>query len=95
MKHSVIPAALVVGILGAGATFAGGARAGDGIRCNVPKAEWQAEKILDKKLTADGWKVRQIKTEDGCYEAYAIDREGHRVEAKFDPKTLMRQKSGG
>ena len=50
--------------------------------------EWQPREALQKKLESEGWKVRRIKTEDGCYEAYALDSNGHRVEAYFDPKSL-------
>jgi hypothetical protein len=39
-------------------------------------------------LTAKGWKVRQIKVDGGCYEVYALDDKGARVEAYFDPRTL-------
>jgi hypothetical protein len=34
--------------------------------------------------------VRSIKSEDGCYEAYATDAQGNKVEAYFNPKTLDR-----
>jgi hypothetical protein len=70
-------------LLPAGAAFAAQ-------HCDVPKADWQPRDALQAKLTADGWDVRTIKTENGCYEAYAIDAEGKRVEAYFDPKTLDR-----
>jgi len=51
-------------------------------------AEWQPREALQQKLQAAGWNVKKLKTEDGCYEAYAIDDKGRRVEAYFDPKTL-------
>jgi len=56
--------------------------------CNVPKSEWQSEKALQEKLEGEGWKVSRIKVDDGCFEAYAKDAEGRRVEAYFNPKTL-------
>lgn len=65
----------------------GPALAGD--HCNVPVADWQPREALQQKLETDGWKVRRIKTEDGCYEAYATDAGGKRVEAIYDPKTLQ------
>ncbi|MBL8583403.1 MAG: PepSY domain-containing protein, partial [Rhizobiaceae bacterium] len=58
-------------ILAAGTTLAGSAFAAE--KCDVPMAEWQPREALQSKLETDGWKVRTIKTEDGCYEAYAID----------------------
>lgn len=59
-------------------------------KCDVPVANWQPREALQTKLEADGWQVRSIKTEDGCYEAYAIDAKGEKVEAYFNPQTLER-----
>lgn len=66
--------------------FAGIATAAE--KCNVPMADWQPRKALQTKLEDEGWKVRSIKTEDGCYEAYAINAKGEKVEAYFDPKSF-------
>ncbi|MCJ8510677.1 PepSY domain-containing protein [Rhizobium lemnae] len=57
-------------------------------RCDVPVADWQPRKVLQAKLESDGWKVRSIRTEDGCYEAFAINAEGENVAAFFNPKSL-------
>ena len=57
-------------------------------KCMVPEAEWQPREALQTKLEKDGWQVRSIKTEDGCYEAYAINAKGEKVEAYFDPKSF-------
>jgi hypothetical protein len=57
-------------------------------KCNVPMADWQPREALQLKLEGDGWKVRSIKSEDGCYEAYALDDTGEKVEAYFDPKSF-------
>jgi hypothetical protein len=59
-------------------------------KCDVPVADWQPREALETKLKSDGWEVRSIKTEDGCYEAYAIDAKGEKVEAYFNPKTFER-----
>ena len=50
-----------------------------------PQASWMSIEQLTAKLTADGYKVRQIKTEKKGYEVYAIDKEGRRLEAYIDP----------
>ena len=34
------------------------------------------------------WEVRNVKVDGGCYEVYAIDDKGERVEAYFHPVTL-------
>lgn len=56
--------------------------------CTAPVGEWQPADVLQTKLEKDGWKVRQIKTEKGCYEVYAINAKGDKVETYFDPKSL-------
>lgn len=68
---------------------AGAALASEDHGCKAPMAEWQPREVLQTKLEGEGWKVKRIKTEDGCYEAYAINNKGERVEAVFDPKTLQ------
>lgn len=82
MKTTLISAVLL-GSLASGSAFAGN-------KCNVPVGEWQPREALETKLKADGWQVRSVKTENGCYEAYAIDADGNKVEAYFNPKTLER-----
>ena len=53
-----------------------------------PESEWQAQDVLQKQLEEKGWSVRRIKVDGGCYEVYAMDEKGNRVEAYFHPKTL-------
>jgi hypothetical protein len=53
-----------------------------------PKAQWQPQEKLEKMLAEKGWKVRRIKEDGGCYEVYALDENGNRVEAYFHPLTL-------
>lgn len=49
---------------------------------------WQAQEKLTAKLKEQGWDVRRIKVDGGCYEVYALDGSGKRVEAYFHPRTL-------
>jgi hypothetical protein len=53
-----------------------------------PQEQWQPQAALEKQLVAKGWKVNRIKIDGGCYEVYAIDENGKRVEAYFHPETL-------
>ncbi|MBB6096513.1 hypothetical protein HNQ60_005435 [Povalibacter uvarum] len=53
-----------------------------------PQETWQPQATLEKQLTDKGWQVRRIKIDGGCYEVYAIDEKGQKVEAYFHPKTL-------
>lgn len=54
---------------------------------NAPQSSWLSQADVEAKATAMGYKVRQIKVEDGCYEIYAIDKDGKRVEAYLNPVT--------
>jgi hypothetical protein len=53
-----------------------------------PQETWQPQAKLEQQLTEKGWKVRRIKIDGGCYEVYALDDKGQRVEAYFHPRTL-------
>ncbi|AWI59573.1 PepSY domain-containing protein [Sinorhizobium fredii] len=43
---------------------------------------------LEAQMKREGWSVRRIKEDGGCYEAYDTTPEGQRVEAYFHPVTL-------
>ena len=49
---------------------------------------WQPQAKLEEMLKQKGWTVRRIKIDGGCYEVYALNEKGERVEAYFHPKTL-------
>lgn len=53
-----------------------------------PQSGWRAQDALQQQLTGQGWQVRRIKVDGGCYEVYAIDDKGARVEAYFHPVTF-------
>ena len=53
-----------------------------------PREGWKSKQELEKKLTDEGWTVRFIKEDGGCWEVYALDAKGGRVEAYFHPVTL-------
>lgn len=57
-------------------------------RCDVAQADWRPVEELTADLTAKGWTVSNVKTEDGCYEVYGHDAQGKRVETFFDPATF-------
>lgn len=52
------------------------------------KSGWQSSETLQKQLTEKGWTVRRIKEDGGCWEVYALNEKGERVEAYFHPVTL-------
>jgi hypothetical protein len=49
---------------------------------------WRSQDELKKRLVEQGWEVRRIKVDGGCYEVYALDDKGEPVEAYFHPQTL-------
>jgi hypothetical protein len=57
-------------------------------KCDVPKDKWRPVEELKADLTAKGWEVKNVKTEDGCYEVYGKDKDGKKVELFFDPASF-------
>ena len=45
---------------------------------------------LQRKLEAEGWKVRVVKNYNNCYEVYGFTGKGEKVEAFFHPKSFER-----
>jgi hypothetical protein len=89
MKSKVISAVLATGL--AVSLSTGAAAASD--KCSAPKAEWQPQEALQQKLEGEGWKIKKIKVDDGCYEVYGTDAAGKRMETYFDPKSFAVVKS--
>lgn len=79
--NRTILAAAAVALLGTGSALAEES-------CTVAESDRQPEQALQQKLEADGWTVRAIEIDDGCYEVYAMNAAGERMEAHFDPQTL-------
>ncbi|MFK7992669.1 MAG: PepSY domain-containing protein [Granulosicoccus sp.] len=71
------------------ALFAGTSHSTGRMTCDSgDKSNWKSEEALIEKITAEGWQVRKVKEDGGCYEVYGRDPEDRRVEAYFDPLTL-------
>ena len=54
----------------------------------APAAKFQSKATLESQLKAAGLTVRQIKIEKGCYEVYAIDAGGKKVNVAYNAETL-------
>ena len=82
----------VFAILAAAAAFtlaASGAQATGFATCDSgPREGWQPQDKLSAMLKEKGWQVRRIKEDGGCYEVYALNEKGERVEAYFHPVTF-------
>ncbi|WP_417415142.1 PepSY domain-containing protein [Hoeflea sp.] len=54
---------------------------------SVPRDQWMSDAAITEKAKTLGYDVRSIKVDDGCLEAYALDKDGKRVEVYFHPGT--------
>ena len=82
MKKYLMTTTLLIGLGAAGVALA------DGDNCRVPKADWQPREAVQAMAEKQGWTLRKIETDDGCYEVEGRDSQGREVEAKLDPATL-------
>lgn len=53
-------------------------------------AKFQPRSNLEARLKSDGLTVKQIKVEKGCYEVYATDKAGKRMNAAYNAETLTK-----
>jgi hypothetical protein len=77
-------ATLVAAIGFAAPAFASNDDAG---KLNVPAAEWKSVAEIKDKITAAGYTVREIETDDGAYEVKVVDKDGVRQELHVHPAT--------
>ena len=62
-----------------------------GATCSTaPVSKFQPKATLEKQLKAEGMTIRQIKTEKGCYEVYALDKGGKAFNAAYNAETLQK-----
>ena len=88
-RSILLPAAIAALALAFGSAAVAQTVDHDKVRCEpVAKEEMKPQMELQRKLTSEGWKVRQVKNFNGCYEVYGFDANGKRVEAFFNPKTF-------
>ena len=52
---------------------------------DAPRAQWMSQDAAKTKLKDLGYEVRRVKPENGCYEAYAVDKTGAKVEVFLHP----------
>jgi hypothetical protein len=56
--------------------------------CAVPMTDWQPREAVMKFAAEQGWDLRRIRIDDGCYEVIGRDAEGRAIEVKLNPATL-------
>lgn len=70
------------------ATVALAPKAWAGDDCAVPMTDWQPRSAVAAVAKAQGWTIRRIRIDDGCYEVIGTDAQGRAIEAKLNPGTL-------
>ena len=68
--------------------LAGPALAASGTCSTAPQSQFKPKAALEAQLTGEGLTVRQIKVEKGCYEVYAVDKSGKKVNLAYNAETL-------
>ena len=81
MRHGLTMLVLLASLGGTGAAIADE-------DCSVPMTDWQPREAVQRMAEKQGWTVRRIKIDDGCYEIDGRDASGRTVEATVDPATL-------
>jgi hypothetical protein len=56
-------------------------------RLNVPADQWLSPSAVTDKLTQQGYKVLEIKSDDGAYEVEMLDKNGVKVDTHVHPAT--------
>lgn len=64
-----------------------------GFECDSgPKSNWMSKDTILQSLTDQGYKIRKVEIEDGCYEVYAM-KDGNKYEVFVNPKTGIIEKT--
>ena len=60
---------------------------GNDVSCGKSTGEQLSVQAITQKASSMGYDVRKVERDDGCYEVYAIDKKGSRVEIYMNPVT--------
>ncbi|MFI0849292.1 PepSY domain-containing protein [Mesorhizobium sp. IMUNJ 23232] len=83
MRTMISAVALITLFSGASA-----ASAEDSHKCgDAAESQWISKDAIKAKFAVDGTEVRQVKVEDGCYEVYAVTKDGKKTEQVVNPVT--------
>jgi hypothetical protein len=81
LRTSLIVIALTLG--------AAPAIAADATCSTADASKFAPQAKLEDLLKTQGLTVKQIKTEKGCYEVYAVDKAGKKVNTAYNAETLQ------
>ena len=82
MRHLLVPATIIFL-----AAFSLSAQSSEQ-DCVVPMQNWQPKSKVREMAQSQGWTVKRIKIDDGCYEVIGKDASGQSIEVRIDPATL-------
>ncbi len=83
MRNPVIHTVVALGLLGLSAGAFASTYNGE---CTTrPKSEWKSTADVKAQFTAQGYTVGKVKAGGSCYEVYAKDKNGQKVELFVDP----------
>ena len=75
------------------ALMTGSALAAGSACATSPSSMWKPTSQLTAMLKTKGYTVHRIKTESGCYEVYASDKHGKKLNMAFNAETLKKTAS--
>jgi hypothetical protein len=81
--QKTLTAFALIALLPAGAALA------DDDNCYAPRDQGQPREAAMQLAEQNGWTLRRIKVDDGCYEIKGRDKDGREIEVKLDPATLQ------
>ncbi len=83
MKKLLVLTATSMSLVFATTAFA----SGNDAYCGNATGSWMSIDAVKEIAAGQGYDVRRVKSEDGCYEVYATDKNGSRVELYMNPIT--------
>jgi hypothetical protein len=80
----------VLAIAGLAVLVASPSFAASSVCSSAPASKFQPKTKLESMLKGAGMRVKLIKTEKGCYEVYAVDKAGKKVNVAYNAETLKK-----
>lgn len=78
---------IAITMLASSVLVAGPALADTASCTTKPTTEWMSKTALKAKIKDMGYKLRSMKREGSCYEIYAFNKKGKRIESLLNPVT--------
>jgi hypothetical protein len=86
MRRYLVPTVFALSLAAAVPALAADNEDGDS-SLTVPRDQWLSPSEITDKLSAQGYKVEQIESDDGAYEVEMVGKNGARLETHVHPAT--------